>query len=68
MDETIINTLQPSRITGEESELSFPTFDAGTPLFSHALFPVYMAVLLWRGFWLRDRRVGALLADPSLFY
>jgi hypothetical protein len=32
------------------------------PLFSHTLFPVYIAVLIWAGLWLRDRRVGALLA------
>jgi hypothetical protein len=40
---------------------------AGSPLFSHTLFPVYFAVLLWAGLWLRDRRVGALLADRSEF-
>jgi membrane protein DedA with SNARE-associated domain len=31
------------------------------PLFSHILFPVYIAALLWGGLWLRDRRVRALL-------
>jgi hypothetical protein len=31
------------------------------PLFSHALFPVYVAVLLWGGLFLRDLRVRALL-------
>ena len=30
------------------------------PLFSHILFPVYIAALLWGGLWLRDRRVRAL--------
>ena len=35
------------------------------PLFSHTLFPVYVAVFLWAGLWLRDRRVRVLLADPS---
>jgi hypothetical protein len=30
-------------------------------LFSHTLFPVYVAALLWGGLWLRDRRVRALL-------
>src|SRR5215813_13414941 len=34
----------------------------GYPLFTHILFPIYVAVLLWGGLWLRDRRVGALLA------
>ncbi|NHN31864.1 DoxX family protein [Paenibacillus agricola] len=27
------------------------------PLFSHILFPVYIAVLVWWGIWLRDERV-----------
>ncbi len=31
------------------------------PLFSHVLFPVYLAILLWGGLWLRERRVRALL-------
>lgn len=30
------------------------------PLFSHTLFPVYVAALLWLGLWLRDARVRAL--------
>lgn len=33
----------------------------GQPLFSHILFPVYVALVLWGGLWLRDRRVRALL-------
>ena len=33
----------------------------GNPLFTHVLFPVYVALLLWGGLWLRDRRVRALL-------
>ena len=33
----------------------------GNPLFSHILFPVYVAALLWGGLWLRDRRVRNLL-------
>jgi hypothetical protein len=33
----------------------------GNPLFSHVLFPVYVAMLLWGGLWLRDRRVRTLL-------
>jgi hypothetical protein len=32
------------------------------PLFSHILFPVYIAALLWTALYLRDRRVRALLA------
>ena len=33
----------------------------GNPLFSHILFPTYVAALLWLGLWLRDRRVRALV-------
>lgn len=33
----------------------------GNPLFSHVLFPIYIAALLWLGLWLRDRRFRALL-------
>jgi DoxX-like family len=33
----------------------------GHPLFSHTLFPIYVAALLWGGLWLRDARLRALL-------
>ena len=33
----------------------------GNPLFSHALFPIYIAALLWIGLGLRDHRVRELL-------
>jgi hypothetical protein len=33
----------------------------GHPLFSHTLFPVYVATLLWAGLWLRDGRIRAVL-------
>lgn len=33
----------------------------GNPLFSHVLFPVYVAALIWGGLWLRDRRLRMLL-------
>lgn len=33
----------------------------GNPLFSHTLFPIYIAALLWAGLYLRDARVRALL-------
>jgi hypothetical protein len=36
-------------------------FRVGNPLFSHLLFPTYIATLLWLGLWLRDRRVRAIL-------
>lgn len=32
------------------------------PLFSHTLFPIYVAVPLWLGLWLRDARLRATLA------
>jgi hypothetical protein len=31
------------------------------PLFSHVLFPIYVAALLWAGLYLRDERIRALL-------
>jgi DoxX-like family len=31
------------------------------PLFSHVLFPIYVAALLWGGLILRDARLGAFL-------
>jgi hypothetical protein len=36
------------------------------PLFTHVLFPVYVAALLWGGLWLRDRRLRALLPLRSI--
>jgi hypothetical protein len=32
------------------------------PLFTHTLFPLYVAVPLWLGLWLRDARLRATLA------
>ena len=34
----------------------------GDPLFSHVLFPVYVAILLWAGLSLRDPHVRAAIA------
>ncbi len=34
---------------------------AGSPLFTHTLFGVYLAVLIWGGLYLRDERVRALI-------
>jgi len=31
------------------------------PLFSHVLFPVYLALLAWGGLWLRDKRLQAFI-------
>lgn len=33
----------------------------GEPLFSHVLFPTYVALFLWGGLWLRDDRLRALV-------
>lgn len=33
----------------------------GDPLFSHILFPVYIAVILWGGLYLRDPRLQSLI-------
>lgn len=33
----------------------------GNPLFTHVLFPIYVAILLWGGLWLRDNRLRALM-------
>jgi len=33
-----------------------------SPLFSHILFPLYVAALIWGGLYLRDRRVRAIFA------
>jgi DoxX-like family len=33
----------------------------GSPLFSHILFPVYLAVLIWGGLYLRDEGLRALI-------
>lgn len=33
----------------------------GNPLFSHVLFPTYVAVLLWGGLFLREQRLRGLL-------
>jgi DoxX-like family len=37
----------------------------GNPLFTHLLFPVYVAALIWGGLFLRDRRVKALVAPQD---
>ena len=33
----------------------------GDPLFTHALFPVYLGVFIWGGLYLRDTRLRALI-------
>lgn len=34
----------------------------GSPLFTHILFPIYVAALIWGALLLRDRRVRSLMA------
>jgi hypothetical protein len=36
-------------------------FRIGNPLFTHQLFPIYIATFLWLGLWLRDRRLRGVL-------
>ena len=33
----------------------------GSPLLSHALFPIYIGVVLWLGLWLRSSRVREVI-------
>ena len=37
-------------------------FRLDNPLFSHTLFPFYLAVLAWGGLWLRDQRVRRMFS------
>jgi len=39
--------------------------NAGSPVFSHMLFGVYLGVLLWGGLYLRDERLRALFPYSS---
>jgi hypothetical protein len=34
----------------------------GNPLFSHVLFPIYIAAMLWGGLYLRDARVRSIIS------
>ena len=34
----------------------------GNPLFTHTLSPIYVAIMLWGGLWLRDRRLRNVFA------
>lgn len=33
---------------------------AGSPLFSHVLFSIYLAFFMWGGLWLRDPKIRAM--------
>jgi hypothetical protein len=34
---------------------------AGSPMFSHTLFPLYVALMLWGGLYVREPRLAELL-------
>ena len=36
-------------------------FSAGSPLFTHLLFGVYLGLIAWGGLWFRDPRVRAMI-------
>jgi len=48
-------------LTGYLGAAIFVHVRVGDPLFSHTLFPVYVAALLWGGLYLRDERVRRLV-------
>ena len=35
------------------------------PLFSHTLFSIYVAAMIWGGLYLRDNRLRGLLGRPA---
>jgi hypothetical protein len=37
----------------------------GNPLLTHVLFPVYVAVMIWGGLYLRDRRLRVVLGQSA---
>jgi hypothetical protein len=38
----------------------------GSPLFSHTLFSIYLALFMWGGLWLRSPRLRALMPLASV--
>ena len=59
--------LQPSAIgaillTGYLGGSVITHLRVGNPLFTHALFGVYLGILLWGGLYLRNERLRALIA------
>lgn len=51
-------------LTGYLGGAIFAHVRIGDPLFSHVLFPTYVAVMIWGGLYLRDERVRRLVAQP----
>lgn len=48
-------------LTGYLGGAIYTHLRAGSPLFTHTLFGVYLGVLIWGGLYLRDERVRALI-------
>jgi len=48
-------------ITGYLGGAIYVQVRAGSPIFSHTLFGVYLGLLAWGGLWLRDARLRALI-------
>ncbi|MES2752768.1 MAG: DoxX family protein [Pseudomonadota bacterium] len=44
-------------LTGYLGGAMYVHLRAGSPLFSHTLFGVYLGAMIWGGLWLRDERV-----------
>ena len=61
--------LPPTPITGPLLLASYLAMalhaGIGSPLFSHILFGFYLGVMVWAGFWLRDRKLRALMPPQS---
>lgn len=48
-------------LTGYLGGAVYTHLRAGSPLFTHTFFGVYLGLLIWGGLWLRDGRVRALI-------
>jgi hypothetical protein len=48
-------------LTGYFGGVIATQFRVDAPLFTHILFPIYLAVLTWGGVWLRDEKVRKLI-------
>lgn len=53
--------LGPILLTGYLGGAIYTHLRAGSPLFTHTLFGVYLGLLIWGGLWLRDERSRALI-------
>jgi hypothetical protein len=48
-------------LTGYFGGAVYVHVSAGSPLFNHTFFGVYLGAMIWGGLWLRDERVRALI-------